>query len=642
MNKNVLNAVTLTIAGTFSLSNAQTPFTKYFCEMDTQFNGKEYFSKQSLKKNAPWHSNHKNKNNTNPSGSISGIALNRNGNFKYYSGASNIKTFSNASMYTTHNFDSAGYKSSKIARTEVIFNIGKVATSSSFAYLNFPTELKPTPIELGKIQLGTTNYQTTNNRGNLFAIENYLRTNQDVFNARKDSFSSANSPTIEPSSYPNTNANYSSILGSLNSAEFTGWILEIDRLNNAFIKRRFDLGRAPRKAVIINSTRTATTASLANITRTFQLLGENELNVLIKTELNNNVQEFYVYSEEENALSSHWTLVNEISGGKIQPLSKTALSDLFQYIVSHANLEFTYFLNATDIKINETTNTLVIACPGGNVDVAIFKTKFGITQEIVVSSYLTPLLTGSTYNDKLGHILEIDGDDALSFTKLGFKTSTGKFVSNIDNITFNNLSYVDEKSDPQNTSYAILTERITENTAGQNPSHKKNPTEFQNETYLVNLDALTSTTNTVDFSSKTFELFQILGNNCQSIPVTYTETYLPYFSIAKDENNGIDSFNFIRGLAEFFIAPEICQQNISTEEIHTKNLKNGIYPNPISIGSGNTKLNLIEADNVAIFTIQGQLVETFEYPKTIDLVNFKSGLYFVKGSKGWSEILVVQ
>ncbi len=642
MNKNVIKAVTLSIAGTFSLSNAQTPFTKYFCELDTQFKNNEILTKQSLKKNAPWYALHNAKSKTSASGSISGIALNRSGNFKYYSGASNIKTFSNGSIYTTHNFDSAGIKSSAIGKSELVFNIGENATISSFSGIPYASDLTPNPISLGKILLGTTNYQTTNNRGNIFAIENFYNTNIDVFNAIKDSFDISSSPSISPSKYPNDNTDFSSIINKLNSAEFTGWILEIDRLNNTFQKRRFDLGRAPRKAVIINSTRTATTPSLANISRTYQILGENDFNILIKTELNNNVQEFYVYSEEENSLSSHWTLINERSSGKIQPLSKTALTNLFLYVVNNANLEFTYFLNVTDIKINETTNTLLIVTPGGNSDINTFKNKYGITGEPILCSYLTPLLVGSTYTDKLGHIIEIDGDDALTFTKMGFKTPTGKFVSNIESITFNNLSYVDEKSDPQNTSFAILSERVFENTMGQNPTHKKNPSEFQNEVYLVNLESLTSSSNTVDIGSKNFELFQILGNNTISLPVSYSETYLPLFSVTKDFNQNVDSLSFIRGFADYFIAPEVCLQNSSIENIATQKYTNGIYPNPLNCQTGNCSLALKQSDAVAIFSIQGQLIQTFEKSESIELENFKTGLYFIKGSTGWSEILVIQ
>ena len=642
MNKNILRVLFFCCTSVVTVLKAQIPFTKYFCELDTQFNGKEVCAKQSLNKNCVWSSNHASLPGSIAAGNIAGVALNRNGLFKYYSGSSNIKTFSDANVYTTHNFDSANIKISKFGKSDVDFNIGESASLSSFSYISFSNDLNPKPIQLGNIELGTTNYQTPNNRGNLFAVESFYSNNVEVFSAVKDSFSVQNAPLISTSIFPNDNANYANILDKLNSAEYTGWIIEMDRLTNSFQQRRFDLGRSPRKAIIINSNRTASSGSLANISRTFQILGDSEFNILIKTELNNNVQEFYVYTEVGNSLGTKWTLVNEYSGGKVQPLSRVALTDLFKYIITNPAIEFTYFLNVTDIEINANTNSLLVISPGGSANVNNFKLKYGINAELIVCSYLTPLLSNNIFTDKVGHIMEIDGKDLLSILPLGFKTASGKFVSNINNITFTNLSYFDEKSDPQNTSFALLTESVFDNSLGQNPAYKKNSNEFQNEVFLVNLDGLAASATNVDFKSKTFELFQILANNTNAMPISYSETYLPYFYVSKNLNQSVDSLCYMRGFAEFFIAPEVCDQNNSTNDIRSDKLVYGIYPNPVNCENGGCILNLVNADATSIYTLAGTLIKSFDESTSIIIDRLTPGIYFIKGSKGWTEKIVIK
>ncbi len=642
MIHHLIKTVTVVLSFTLTTLNAQTPFTNYFCELDTQFNGKEIYTKQSLTKNSIWSSNHVSLPGNKSNGIISGATLNRNGNFKYFPGSSNIKTFSNANVYTTHNFDSSNIKISKFGKSELVFNVGESATLSSFNYIPFANDLNPKPIQFGNIELGTSNYQTTNNRGNLFAIESFYANNTQVYAAIKDSFSAQNAPAITTSNFPNDNTNFTNILGKLNSAEYTGWIIEMDRLTNSFQKRRFDLGRSPRKAIIINSNRTSASASLANISRTFQILGDNEFNILIKTELNNNVQEFYVYSEEDNTLGTKWSLVNEISGGSVQPLSRNALTNLFQYIITKTELEFTYFLNVTDIEHNPNTNSLLVITPGGTADINAFKSKYGINNDLVVSSYLIPLLSASNYTDKLGHIIEIDGEDNLTSLRLGITTTSGKFVSNIDKIGFTNLSYIDAQSDPQNTSFAIFSESVFDNSAGQNPSFKKNSSEFQNEVYLVNLKEVLPSASVVDFKNKNFELFQTLDNNTMAMPISYRETYLPYFYISKNQNNNVDSFCFMRGFAEFYVAPEVCSQSNSNDEILKSNVVYGVYPNPLNRNNGSYTLNLISADATAIYSLQGNLIAAFDKSTSIEVDSIKPGLYIIKGSQGWTEKIVIQ
>jgi hypothetical protein len=306
----------------FGVNNlfAQVPFTSYFCEMDTIFSGKGAVAKQKLTKDNFFGSSFS-KNTTNiPSGEIKGLAINRSGNFNYFTGGSELKSFKDGQLFTTHKIDSAGVIISKIGKSITKFDIG-TKSSSTFSYIPFASNIKPQPTTLSSIYLGTSNFQTTNNRGNLFVVEDFYVNNSEIKKLNRDTFDSNNSFGGFVS-YPTDNTDYSVILNSLNSAEYTGWFLELDRTNNGFQNRRFDLGRATRKCAIIQSERTQTPASLARVNQTYQVLGGNGFNVLIRTQLNNNVQEFTVYSEEENTLGEHWSLLNPINSGKIQPLSK--------------------------------------------------------------------------------------------------------------------------------------------------------------------------------------------------------------------------------------------------------------------------------------------------------------------------------
>ena len=626
----------------FSNIKAQTlPFTKYFCEIDTQFNGQRKLANKKLMSSSVWGSNVGQKLNSSPSGLITGAAFYRSSSFKYFSDKSNVKTFTSAHIYTCHNSDSSGLKSSHIGKSEVVFNIGGDLSLSKFSYIPFSPSVSPIPVQLNKIELGVSTYQSPDDRGNFFASEKFYKDNISLFSDTKDTFGRSNSRVVITSPYPSDNTDYSAILDKLNSNECTGWLIEVDRNNNSFQNRRFDLGRSMRKSYIINSVRTQASGSASLINRTFQILG-GELNVLIKTELNNNIQEFSVYSEVLNKYGSHWTLLNKLEGGSIQPLSKEVLLDVFKYIVVNPDLEFTYFLNITDIKINDITNSIVLVSPGGEFVLETLKNEYNTTHNINLASSLTSQVSGGKIVDKLGQIMEIDGYDEFTFFKLGITTKTGKFVSNVESITFYNLPFINNANDPINTSYAILSEKVFDNTLGQNPPFKKNINDFQNEVYLVDLAGLSGIV--VGFKDKQFELFQVLPSNTHTININYSETYMPYFSVVQNKTLGIDSLCMIRGFADFFVAPENCNENSSIDDLYSvdETFHGGIYPNPLECQSGECVLKLQRADDVQIYSFSGQLVVEYSRDEKIRLDGLKPGLYVVRGLKGWSEKLIIQ
>jgi hypothetical protein len=618
---------------------SQTPFTKYFCETDTQFNGKAKLAKQSLVKSNLFGSSKSGFSHSAPNGMVKGMAMNRTSNFKYFEGASNLKSFNTANIITTHTKDSLGTIYSTFGKSTITFDIAKDAKLDAFVTLPFAADLLPKPITLNKVVLGVTNFQTTNNRGNFFAIEDFYLDNSQIKSLNRDTFGINNSFSGFET-YPSDNANYSNILGKLNSAEYTGWIIELDRLDNEYQKRRFDLGRAPRKAIIVQSERTQTPASMARITQTYQVLGGNDFNVIVRTLLNNNVQEFYVYYEEENAAGSHWSLLNQVSGGKIQPLSAEVLKDVYKYIVTSPDLEFSYFMNVTDIKLNETANSVVIVTPGGTANLADFTTRFGITTTPVLMTYLTPLQAGNVVTDKFGHFIELNGEFVAANYKCGFTNGTSKFFSNPSTISFVNISYIDEESDPKNTSYAIVSEEVWDNSLNQNPSSKKGIAEFQNEVYLFDLKGLSASSSVVDFPKQPFELFAVLENNTTCLQGYYTETYMPWINVTVNKNSGMDSLNVVRGFGDFFIAPESC--SVSTDAIEDAVVLNKVvlYPNPIDCKTGNCEFHINTVDNISIYSMQGQLLKSLKQTNVFDISTLPEGVFVVKGEKGWSELII--
>ncbi len=564
MKKNNLYIYLAILLSSFSIDlYSQKAFQKYFCEIDTSYNGKEKIAKYSLKKNSIWGTNTSFVSGTSPMGRIQGMAINRSSNFVYFSGVSNLKTFNTAQIFNTHNIDSSGKVISRISRTDVKFNINENASTTAFSNITYATDLKPKPIALGNIVLGVTNFQTSNNRGNLFAIEQFYENNYQVHQTKNDTFK-ATSSLGGFQTYPGDKVKYIDTLKSLNSSDYTGWILEIDRLNNGFQKRRFDMGRSPRKALYVNSIRQTSSGTNATINSTYQVLGENELNVLVKTQLVNSVQEFYVYSESENKNGSHWTLVNKIIKGTIMPLNRSALINVFKHIATDTSLEFSYFLNVTDFTFNSITNSLILVSPGGVADVNSFTSKYSIAKQPNLMSYLSSYLANGKVTDVLGAIIEIDIDDVSTATKCGVSNSMGKFFSNPHKITLVNVAYNDSLSKPSSTSYAIISEQVFDNSKGQNPKGKKKQSDYQNDVFLFNLANITTEETLTDLINQPFELFQILEPNTTLTLPSYSETYYPLFNASLNNNNSTDSFNCTRGFADYFIKPFDCSNAYDT------------------------------------------------------------------------------
>jgi hypothetical protein len=272
------------------------------------------------------------------------------------------------------------------------------------------------------------------------------------------------------------------------------------------------------------------------------------------------------------------------------------------------------------------------------------KSEYKTTHDLILASNLTSQVSGGKVVDNLGHIMEIDGDDDFTFFKLGFTTQTGKYVSNLESVTFYNLSFIDNNLDVRNTSYAILSEKVFDNSLGQNPPSKKSINDFQNEAYLVDLKALSNNNSVVGFKDKQFELFQVLPNNTRTINMHYPETYVPYFSIVQNKSIGMDSLSMIRGFADFFVAPENCNKNSSIDDLYSVDepFVGGIYPNPLECQSGECVLKLQHADDVQIYSFSGQLLAEYAKDEKIRLDGLKPGLYVVRGLKGWSEKLIIK
>jgi hypothetical protein len=67
--------------------------------------------------------------------------------------------------------------------------------------------------------------------------------------------------------------------------------------------------------------------------------------------------------------------------------------------------------NNSNVEINDITNTILLVSPGGNVNIDEFKSRNGISHDLVLATYMTPLLINNSVSDKLGHLLELDEND---------------------------------------------------------------------------------------------------------------------------------------------------------------------------------------------------------------------------------------
>ena len=626
-------------------AKAQVPFTDYLCSSDTLFNSAKRFSNtvnsttiiNSLKTS--------NFADGQLNGEISGIGFNRSSTFTNYEGKGKLKSFESGFLYSLHNF-SSGSQLTAINKNSVSLSIIGQPALSGTETVPYSSNIVPIPTRLQKMITGESSFSSSNSRGNLFVTTKFYRNNNDLYIVNKDTFSSANDKGVITPQFEGLKTNFKTLLSKLSSAEYEGWILELDRINNNVQYRRFDLGRSPRSAFKIVSERISD-ATTSKITETYQVLGDDGFNILIKTVENNKVHEFYVYSEEETAQENHWTRINPEVSGKVESLGKNYLIDLYSSIIKDSTLQYTVFLNVKDLHYNRANQNIILTSQGGTEDFDQFINSYGLktteTSGPVLASNLKEFLSSGLVSDPYGSIIEIKGSDDLALiTKCNFDFGRGRKFTNPVSINLYNVQYEDENSIPQDAQFLVFSESVFSNQQGQNPSHKTGVNNFQNEIYLANLTGVDFDGVSVDFTKLDYRLVGVETSGASISIAKYSEAYLPLIVLGNSPNLTTDSISVLKGFAEQFINPIKCEEANTIIEIEEQMVEVIAFPNPISKDGINGKLLKINTkDNLNLYDFSGKLILREHDSNCMDISKCDVGLYILKGDLGWSKKVVI-
>jgi hypothetical protein len=644
--KSFKNFALIIVSGAYAgQAHAQVPFTNYLCAADTSFKGLKNYSSTVKSNSIGFSVNGDAQVDGSLTGEISGLGFNRNTSFTNYQGKGTVKTFESGFLYSLHNYNNGNTLSSINKNTISLSVLDKPLISNTEA-VPYATNIAPRPTRLQKMNTGESSFSSSNSRGNLFISTRYFRSNKELFVLNNDTFPNTNDKGIVTAQFEGQKTNFKQLLSKMSSAEYEGWILELDRINNNIQYRRFDLGRAPRSAFKIISERVNETTS-SIITESYQVLGD-EFNILLKTTENNKIHEFYVYSEIENSLESHWTLLNKEVSGKLETLNREYLIDLYQSILRDTTLEYTIFHKIKDLHYNRANQNIILISQGGSSDYNKFLQDNGLSKvidlKISYSSNLKEFESGGIINDPYGSIIEIKGiDDLPLFTKCNFDLGKGRKFTNPVSINLTNVQYEDENFLPKNSSYFVFTEGVFSNKQGQNPGNKKGENDFQNEIYLADLSLTDESDVSIDFSKLDYRLVGVTaGGEEISIP-KYSEAYMPIVMVNKSLNLSADTISVLKGFAEQFINPILCEESNSTEVIQDVIVDVIVYPNPISKGiSAESVLKCNIKDNLRLYDFVGNLVLESLDTNELDISKCQSGLFIIKGDKGWSRKVVIQ
>jgi hypothetical protein len=96
----------------------------------------------------------------------------------------------------------------------------------------------------------------------------------------------------------------------------------------------------------------------------------------------------------------------------------------------------------------------------------------------------------------------------------------------------------------------------------------------------------------------------------------------------------------IRGFADYYINPQVCDSTVSISKFDKNRVSAFIYPNPARNSDNIVKISLI--DDIQLYSMNGALVKSLSNVDEINVSDLKSGIYFIKGAKGWSEKLIIQ
>ncbi len=471
------------------------------------------------------------------------------------------------------------------------------------------------------IDLGYINFTTGQNRGQIFAVENFVLNNADVFKLSGDS-----ADFTVPSGA-------SAFAGkNIKKYQNSGWVVEVDRLSAdlscptcGIVKKHYDLGRLDRSGLVANSRRNGTNDGLLQTT---VQVTDGLPSVIIKTTNNSGLISFFAYKESEEA----FVLLNESSsGGSIIALTENQLLNLKDLALQKGA---TMYNKLTSIAQNPETGFIYIAEEGGNVTSSVFSdTLIKFNGELALHLQTLDSKDGADgkFKDPHGRILVLNQDDEIVsvFLEGGKSSIPNRAFSNPSSLYAQSFEYQDEKGDFQRASFLVVSENITVNDDGQNPAGITNREDMFNELFFLNLGITSPTVNDM-------KTFAILPPGVQSTMTMNPASFSPLLvAIQNGKQSNSAPYNDVAlvafdGFEKFFVNPSLCD-NVGVLSLTKDDSQFIAYPNP-----ANSKVNFNKTYDISLYDMTGALVKTTKNTDYLNIEGLKQGFYFVRNELGQS------
>jgi len=627
MKKIILSLSFLTFGHLFSQIKFESGI---YCEKDTSFTkGFDISKSVNVKSLLIANSNSKLTSSKEFNGKITGLAFNRLGS-TFQLSPNNISGIGSAALFVSSVNLINGFERGAISKVTITTKrIPDIDTAfiTKMELLQDSIVNKHGLLGLNDIKLGYTSFNTANSRGNLFATESIALNNEIYFQKTGDSTKLSKITKIGGGVFPSDNTDYQNLLGDLEAYQNSGWIVEIDRVSPNLIARRYDLGRAKRKDVLIVSERTSTNPlQLSKVVSSYQLIGDTA-SIILKSELSNGVMTFYVFDETAKDFD-YWLLLNDKLSGNVQPLSKEKLLDLYSAAIEKGG---TLFSNLTSITSSAVSDEFLIAQGGGKFASQSFVSK----KNAKLSKLLEKYDDGTLLDFPNGNIVVLDAlTSAVKELNITGSLGNGKYLSNIADLSWYSFGYTDTFGSTKSVNFLIIQENITENNAGQNPTWKTQKDQIQNEIYSVQLSQGES------IVKSNIKLLATSENGKRTIIPSYPECYIPLL-IGQTDNNfsKLDEIKFTEGYAAFFSNPVLCSPSNGINDNNKLNTFQA-YPNPISL-SGNAVLNFSTTLSGELYNMLGEKLLEFSNTDNLKIDSLNPGLYFIQSKKIGSVQIVV-
>lgn len=472
------------------------------------------------------------------------------------------------------------------------------------------------------IDLGYTNFTTGQNRGQIFAVENFHNNNAEVFALSGDS-----TDFTVPS-------DASAFAGKrIKKFQNSGWIVEVDRVSAelscptcGIVKKHYDLGRMDRSGIVANSRRNGTNDGLLQTT---VQITSGLPSVIIRTLNQSGIITFSAYSETEGEFIA---LNESSSGGSVVPLTEEQLLNLKELALQKGA---TMYNKLSAIVQSPETGLIYIAEEGGNVTSNVFSdTAIKFNGELALHLQTLDSKDGADgkFKDPHGRILVLDPEDetVTVFIEGGKFSDPSRAFSNPSSLYVQGFEYQDAKGDFEQASFIVIGENVTVNDDGQNPSGNTNREDMYNEIFFLDLGLNNPTVNDL-------KAFAVLPPGVQSSMTMNPASFSPLLVAVQNGNQANNSpYNEVAVLAfdgfeKFFVEPNTCDTSVSVFHLAKEESNFTAYPNP-----ANSVVNFDKTYDLKLYDMTGALVLTAKQSEFLNVQGLKQGLYFVRNELGQS------